>query len=218
MSSTISIPNGSIGFDHSGSRLTPQQAQDYADRGYKFCIRYLPNPFSPGTSDLIRSEADAILAAGLWLGAVQHCSAASETSDFEPTSATGTEWGALAAQQAAAAGLTAGTTVWLDLEGVKRGTALADIVGFCNQWFAQVTQAGFASGVYIGFDSRLTSDQLYFQLTTQHYWRGASNVPDVAFRGYQIYQRVVTDAAGNELDVDHAQVDNLGLSATVTSK
>ncbi|OMG70478.1 glycoside hydrolase domain-containing protein [Burkholderia ubonensis] len=218
MPSTISMPNGSIGFDHSGSRLTSQQAQDYVDRGYKFCLRYIPNPLSSGVSDLNKDEADAILASGLWLGAVQHCCAASETSRFEPTPGMGTEWGALAAQHAAAAGLTAGTTVWLDLEGVKAGTAVADIIGFCNQWFAQVTAAGFASGVYVGFDSGLSSDQLYFQLTTQHYWRGASDVPDVAHRGYQLIQKILNDAGGNEIDFDHAQIDNLGLSATVTSQ
>ncbi|WP_321870952.1 glycoside hydrolase domain-containing protein [Burkholderia ubonensis] len=218
MPSTISIPDGSIGFDHSGSRLTFQQARDYADRGYKFCLRYIPNPLSPGDSDLIKAEADAILASGLWLGAVQHCCEASESSKFEPTPGMGTEWGALAAQHAAAAGLAAGTTVWLDLEGVKDSTPVANILGFCNQWFAQVAQAGFASGVYVGFDPCLTSDQLYFQLTTQHYWRGASDVPDVAFRGYQIFQRVIKDPGGNEIDFDHAQTDNLGSSATVTSQ
>ncbi|WP_431822306.1 glycoside hydrolase domain-containing protein [Burkholderia sp. F1] len=217
MSSTISIPTGSVGFDHSGSRLTSQQAADYA-KDYKFCLRYIPNPLSSGATDLTKEEADIILASGLWLGAVQHCCAESKNAQFEPTPDMGTEWGLLAAQQAAKAGLTAGTTVWLDLEGVKAGTAVADIVGFCNNWFAQVTLAGFASGVYVGFSPGLSSDQLYSQLTTQHYWRGASNVPDVAHRGYQLIQKIVTDAGGNEIDVDHAQNDNPGMSATVTSQ
>ncbi|KVN27615.1 hypothetical protein WT77_22360 [Burkholderia stagnalis] len=167
---------------------------------------------------MIKEEADAILASGLWLGAVQHCCKATESSNFVPAPDMGAEWGALAAQHAAAAGLAAGTTVWLDLEGVKANTDAAKILGFCNQWFDQVTQAGFASGVYVGFNPGLSSEQLYFQLTTQHYWRAPSAAPDIAFRGYQIYQHIVKGPGGNEIDVDHAQNDNLGSSATVTSQ
>ncbi|WP_084545530.1 glycoside hydrolase domain-containing protein [Cupriavidus malaysiensis] len=217
MTIAISIPNGSIGFDHSDSRLTYNQAQSYAAKGYKFCIRYIPNPLSLGETDLIKDEADAILAAGLWLGAVQHCCKATETSDFVPFPAQGREWGALAALHASEAGLATGTTVWLDLEGIKEGTPVQDILGFCNEWFAQVTEAGFDSGVYVGFDSGLTAEQLYFQLTTKHYWRAPSAAPDVAYRGYQILQHLIKDVKGNEIDVNQAQVDRLGLSATVTS-
>ncbi|WP_158628764.1 glycoside hydrolase domain-containing protein [Dyella choica] len=217
MTTAIAIPNGSIGFDHAGSRLSYNQARDYARKGYKFCIRYVPNPFSPGTTDLIQDEAEEILAAGLWLGAVQHCSIATETSSFVPTPDMGEEWGLLAAQASTHAGLATGTTVWLDLEGVKAGTPASDILGFCNRWFDQVSQAGFVSGIYVGFDCGLTSEQLYFQLSTKHYWR-APSATNVAYRGFQLLQHVLKDASGNELDVDHAQTDALGLNATVTSQ
>jgi len=218
LASTIYIPNGSIGFDHSGSKLTYALANTYVGKGYKFCVRYIPNPLSPGNTDLTEDEAREILAAGLLLGAVQHCSAATRTSEFVPTGPMGGEWGSLAAHCSLDAGLTAGTTVWLDLEGVQPGTPASDVLAFCNQWFAQVEQAGFEPGLYVGFDCGLTSDQLYFQLTTKHYWRAPSAAPDIAYRGYQLMQHTMRDAQGNEIDVDHAQIDSLGLSATFTSQ
>jgi len=217
MATSLSIPHGSIVFDHSGSRLTYAAAKNYLAKGYKFCIRYIPNPLSTGTTDLTGDEAEEILAAGLWLGAVQHCSLATETSTFAPNPGMGKEWGALAAQSALAAGLASGTTVWLDLEGVKSTTSSADIIGFCNQWFDQVTQAGFSSGVYVGFDCHLSPEQLYFQLTTKHYWRAQGSIPEVAYRGYQLFQHTLKDSNGNEIDVDQSGVDSLGLSAVVTS-
>jgi len=218
MATTISIPNGSIGFDYCSSRLSYTQAKDYAGKGYKFCIRYLPNPRSPGTCDLIASEVDEILASGLWVGAVQHCCEDTVDSHFVPTPLMGKEWGQLAAQRSSDAGLSPGTTIWLDLEGVQSGTPTSDILGFCNLWFDQVTQVGFAPGLYVGFDPGLTSQQLYFQLTTKHYWRAPSAAPDVTCRGYQILQHILKDAHGNEMDFNHAQTDCLGLNATMTSQ
>jgi hypothetical protein len=217
MASIISIPNGSIGFDLSGSKLNYALANSYVSKGYKFCIRYVPNPLSPGDTDLSNDETGEILAAGLLLGAVQHCSAATKTSTFGPTGDMGSEWGSLAAQCSVDAGLATGTTVWLDLEGVQSETAAADIIAFCNQWFGQVAQAGFSPGLYVGFDCGLSSDQLYLQLTTQHYWRAPSAAPDISVRGYQLTQRILQDADGNTIDFDTARDDALGLSAKFTS-
>lgn len=218
MASVTCIPNGSIGFDHSGSKLTYALASGYVSKGYKFCIRYIPNPLSPGGTDLTSDEAEEILAAGLSLGAVQHCCDATRNSQFVPSESMGSDWGSVAAQCSVDAGIAAGTTVWLDLEGVKAGTLPTETLAFCNQWFAKVAQAGFEPGLYVGFDCGLTSDQLFFQLTTKHYWRAPSAAPNVSYRGYQLLQHTMQDPHGNEIDFDYAQNDSLGLSATFTSQ
>lgn len=58
MKPAISVPNGSVGFDHGSLRLTFSEAKNFMTQGYRFCIRYVPNSLSSGSCNLIKSEAD----------------------------------------------------------------------------------------------------------------------------------------------------------------
>lgn len=214
MRTTISAPNNSKGFDHSDYRLNLTQAKSYVAKGLKFCIRYIPNPLYDANNNLTKSEADQILESGLWLGVCQRPCKATESSSWVPTPQMGEEWGASAAKISTEVGLSPGTTVWVDLEGVQAGTPSSHIVGFCNQWFDQVNKAGFEAGVYVGFDSILTPEQLDSWLTTRHFWRD-QNQQEIP-RKYQLRQLVET-SFGVEFDSVTAIIDNYGVSATFTA-
>jgi hypothetical protein len=130
---------------------------------------------------------------------------------WSPTAELGTTYGANAADYAAQAGLPAGVCVWLDLEGILAGTAKIDVVSYCNAWFAEVANAGYTTGVYVGFDAILEADDLFFDLKTKHYWRAGGDVPDISHRGYQLIQNISKDAVtGAEFDRDVTKTDDLG--------
>jgi hypothetical protein len=199
-------PSHSQGFD-TDTVLTTTSAPGLVAAGYCFCIRYLSLQ-SPGKAgDLTLSEAGIILAAKLGLMAVQYVDAYGWT----PTAALGTTHGTAAAANAVAAGLPIATTVWLDLEGVASGTSASAVSGYANAWFTAVAAAGFLAGIYIGADSGFTtSDQLYQDLSTQHYWSSASSVPAVATRGYQMVQSLGSTVGGVAIDADKTQTDEDG--------
>jgi hypothetical protein len=117
---------GLIGFDYSSSALNTATAKQFADQGYKFCVRYVSRDdalrgqhSSDGTPDLSQSEGQAILNAGMALMVVQH----PPLPGWAPTADLGKTYGANAADYAAAAGLPENVCVWLDLEGVASGTS-----------------------------------------------------------------------------------------------
>jgi Domain of unknown function (DUF1906) len=213
LTGTVSqAPSGVLGFD-SASPLNSVQAKQYFNKGYRFGVRYVSHSkFGSGPyTDLTEAEGEAILAAGLALMVVQHPLAAGWT----PTAELGQTFGELAAANAGSAGLPSGVNVWLDLEGVKPGVAASDTIAFCNAWFAEVEAVGYASGVYIGASPILTADQIYWDLKTQHYWKGGSSakagVPDdVPNRGYQLIQRIQNPGTKNEFDSNVTRTDNFG--------
>jgi hypothetical protein len=140
---------------------------------------------------------------------VQHVA----TTGWIPTPVLGKSYGTSAAAYTKAAGLPAGLNVWLDLEDIPKGTPHEDIIGYCNEWFSQVATAGFVPGVYVGFNVWLSSDELFFDLTTQHYWRAAGNIPDISHRGYQMFQHVINAGTAHELDKNVVKADMLGGNA-----
>ncbi|MGJ0507299.1 MAG: glycoside hydrolase domain-containing protein [Methylocystis sp.] len=168
---------GLQGFD-ANTTLTASSAAKLKAAGFSFAIRYLSRR-DPASSDLTADEADIILASGLALMAVQHV----ERAGWEPSEALGSEYGANAAANAAAAGLLKGVTIWLDLEGVNHTTSAETVIDYCNAWFAKVQQAGYVTGIYVGANSNLSGDQLYWRLKTRSYWKSGSNVPDIPERG-----------------------------------
>jgi hypothetical protein len=203
------VSSGAKGFDTT-SRLTASLAKKFKADGYKFCVRYLSRLSTAAevkNGDLIRQETETVLSAGLGLMVVQHVKAGR----WIPTPQLGTVYGNHAVNNAVFAGIPPGVTVWLDLESVKIGTPVSDVISYCNNWFKQVDSAGYASGVYIGFDPILTSDQLFHSLTCSHYWKSPSKVPDVAVRGYQMLQPKI-DFVQNGINIDEnrVQTDNLG--------
>lgn len=181
--------------------------------GFGACIRYLSRSDTQSGADLSSSEANAVLAAGLALGAVQHVSAAG----WSPSAALGATYGANAAGNAQSVGVPTGVTVWLDLEGVNNAANSDDVIAYCNAWFAAVKNAGYQPGIYVGANCGLTGDQLFWNLQTQHYWQSGSTVPTLPQRGYQMTQRITAVAdvlCGLSIDRNLTLTDGLGGQVT----
>ena len=189
---------GVQGFD-TNTHISAAAATAFRQRGFGFCVRYLSRTSPQAASDLSHAEAQAILAGGLGLMVVQHVMRAG----WMPDAARGTQYGTVAAVNARAVGLPSGVTVWLDLEGVRGGVDRADVIAYCNAWFAPVAAAGYVPGLYVGANCGLDGDALYWRLQTRHYWRSGSDVPDLPHRGYQLVQRVnTTPDAVNSIAID----------------
>jgi hypothetical protein len=202
---------GIIGFDTT-ERLNPVTAKQYFNRGYRFCVRYVGR--GDGKSkfdDLMEAEAQAIVDSGMALMAVQHPLA----EGWSPTQSLGQSFGSAAAKLAGDAGLPAGTSIWLDLEGVKAGTTDTAVIDYCNAWFAEVAAVGYSTGVYIGAAPGITPDQMYWNLKTTSYWKGGSSeksgVPaDIPHRGYQLTQHIQNPGKPNEFDSNVTKIDAFG--------
>ncbi|HEY2070173.1 MAG TPA: DUF1906 domain-containing protein [Rhizomicrobium sp.] len=205
--SVVSAPQGVMGFDCDFT-LTAQDVAGYVSQGYKFCIRYITRAQpTEQAGDLTTSEANTILAGGLALMAVQHVAA----SPWTPTGALGTEYGNNAVSCSQEVGLPAGMNIWLDLEGVAQGTPAQTVIDYCNAWFGPVAAAGYVPGLYVGANAILDADELYWDLNCQHYWKSGSSVPNVAVRGYQLFQRI--PPGGEDIDQDVTKADQLGGNA-----
>ena len=196
---------GLKGFD-TNTIVTAQVAAEFKAQGYSFCARYLSRGASQGSNDLSNAEAANILNAGLALIAVQHVAA----EGWVPSASLGTTNGTNAANNAASVGLPKGMNIWCDLEGVATGTASSVVIDYCQAWYTAVAAAGYAPGLYVGANCILSGQQLYSNLSYQHYWKSLSNVPMVATRGYQLIQGAETTVNGIGIDSDTTQTDNVG--------
>jgi hypothetical protein len=198
-------PNGALGFD-ADTPISLNVAQQFVSQGYAFCVRYLSRSQGQAPGDLSAGEADAILAAGLGLMAVQHVRAPG----WSPTAALGQQDGANASYNAGQIGFPAGVNIWSDLEGVNAAAVSPDVIGYCNAWFDAVAAAGYMPGLYVGANCILDGQQLY-DLKYQHYWKSLSRVPVLPSRGYQMVQTGVTDPVnGIGIDQDLTQTDAEG--------
>ena len=198
------LPN-TLGFD-CNTVLTAASAKAFFDSGYRYCTRYVGRT-QMASFDLTTEEANTILDAGLGLMAVQHVSAWG----WSPTGNLGTQFGANAANFAQQIGIPAGVNLWCDLEGVAAGTPAANVIAYCNNWYAAVKNAGYTPGLYVGAQCILTGAQLYQSLSFQHYWKSGSTVPDVMTRGYQLIQHNLDETVnGVQIDQDTSQNDLLG--------
>ena len=199
-----SAPSGLLGFDID-TPITSAQAQQFKNAGYDFCCRYLPRNSNP-TDKLTNAEAANILNAGLALVAVQHVSAPG----WVPNTNLGTVYGNYAATYASqVVGLPPGMNIWCDLEGVAIGTPVQDVVAYCQAWYYAAHTAGYVPGIYVGYDTILTDQQLYNDISFQHSWR-AYNGPQVATRGFQLIQGPQKLVNGFNIDPDTTQNDSLG--------
>ena len=116
--------------------------------------------------------------------------------------------GQQAAQWAQKVGLPPGAVIWLDWEAVPSATGAE---AWVNAWNAAVQAGGYTPGLYVGAKQPFDGPTLYRALTTQHYWRSCSDVPDVATRGYQLVQvSCGLTVAGYPVDVDVVTGDHLG--------
>jgi hypothetical protein len=199
-----SAPPGLMGFD-ANTVLSPATARIFFASGYKFCFRYISRTDEP-PSDLGPQEAEDILSAGLALMPVQHV----RPGTWVPTDALGMQDGSAAAKNADAVGFPPGVCVWCDLEAVELNAAPQDVIDYCNAWFGAVNSVGYLPGLYVGYQSLLSEQQL-FQLSFTHYWRSQSNVPNVGGKGYQVLQLYPEiPINGIRIDVDVTQNDYRG--------
>ena len=194
---------GLSGFD-ANQVLTANDAQALKNAGYDFCIRYIPRTANLQNGNLTNREAADILNAGLALMAVQHVA----MPGWAPNTSLGTAYGSYAATYAQQVGLPAGINIWCDLEGVATGTPAADVIAYCQAWYVEVRTAGYVPGIYVGYDTMLTPQQLYNDLSFQHYWR-AYNGPQVATRGFQLMQHTEKTVSGITIDPNTTQSDNM---------
>lgn len=201
---------GAQGFD-SDTIVFADTAAELFRAGFRFAVRYLSRTVPQNQSDLCISEAQTILGAGLALMAVQHC----PRPGWAPNRQLGQEYGEAAAQNAVEIGLPVGINLWLDLEGVADWVSDADTIEHCNAWAGAIEAAGFVPGLYVGANQPLSGDQLYWRLRIRNYWRSASIVPDIPYRGYQMVQALAPSPvagakAGIAIDRDVIMSDNFG--------
>jgi hypothetical protein len=158
------VPSGIRGFD-CNFPLSTDQAKSAVRHGYRFVARYLPR-IAAADHDLSLAESKRVLATGLAISPVQHV----ERENWDPILDKGKTYGMRAAQHALLCGAPEGTTIWLDLEGVRLRTAPETVIQYCNAWYDQVASYGYLPGIYVGWQAILTADQLYRRLKFERYW------------------------------------------------
>lgn len=192
------------GFD-SDTILTAPVTQQFYSGGYKFCLRYL-SLGAESAQDLTTQEATDILNSGLALMPVQHV----RKPGWLPSANLGQQDGQNAASNAQDVGFPGAVNVWCDLEGVGSSAAPQDVIDYCQAWYSAVDAAGFLPGLYVGYGTKLSGQQLY-DLSFQHYWRSQSTVPQIPHRGYQLVQFLPSITAyGIAIDLDVTQRDDAG--------
>ena len=198
--SVQAAPSGAKGFD-ADTPITANVAQQFANQGYTFCVRYLSRGQGQAPGDLSVAEANAILASGLGLMGVQHV----RQPGWSPVAAMGQTDGTNAGANAQALGFPSGVNMWCDLEGVNSAAVAQDVIDYCTAWFTAVSAEGFVPGLYVGADCILNGQQL-FDLPFQHYWKSISRVPILPARGYQMIQTIVpqpVNGIGIDQNVTH---------------
>lgn len=203
-------PSGVRGFD-ANTPISASAAAQFVAQGYDFCLRYVGRT-QMASYDLTTAEANDILDAGLALMPVQHVL----DPGWAPTQSLGAEYGANAARFAQQIGIPPGVNVWCDLECVADDAKAADVVAYCNAWYAGVADLGYVPGLYVGYQPGLSGSQLYSSLKFQHYW-AAYNVDGVSTpkpRGWQMIQSVgggtIAGITTESYDADVTQADGNG--------
>lgn len=158
------IPLHTRGFD-CNFPLTQAQARQMAVLKYRYAIRYVPR-VKQAPYDLTAKEVELLHLGGLAVMPVQHV----ENPNWIPHPVKGAAYGRQAAMSATDCGILPGTSVWLDLEGVKFKTPSEEIIGYCNRWYDSVATAGFLPGIYVGDRALLSPNQLYRRLKFTRYW------------------------------------------------
>src|SRR5262245_305728 len=206
---------GMHGFD-ANTKLTATTAKALREAGFTFAVRYLSRKANPPAKDLTADEFNIILDAGLAVMAVQHVA----PSGWTPSDTLGVEHGGNAAAHARAVGMPEKSSVWLDLEGIAKGTSANEVVAYCNAWFKEVESAGYTTGVYVGADSILSADDLYLRLKTKHYWKSGSDVPDIPHRGYCMVQHIIPHdkVGGVAIDRNVTFVDAFGSAPMLVTR
>lgn len=202
----IIVPaQASIGFD-CDTKLSLDAARAFVLADMSFVVRYVSR-YAPELEDLSLDEVQNILDAGLALMIVQHA----PEPGWSPSVAVARGWAEAAVENTLALNIPRGITIWNDHEGVSMSSTPAQISAHINAWSKVVLDAGFQPGLYVGFDSGLSADQLYYDLSLTRYWKSASNVPAPAKRGFCMQQMLVSGVIANvAYDKDIISLDSLG--------
>lgn len=200
--------SGTKGFD-TNTPLTGAYATNLKAAGYSFAMRYVSRSAETDTDakkngNLYIGEAQNILNAGLGLMVIQHV----RKGYWSPSASLGTSDGSACAANCKNIGIPSWVSVWCDLEQVQGGSE--NIIAYCNNWDKAVSGASYRSGLYVGSNCGLTSQQLYQNLSFSNYWKSASNVPAVEHTGYQMIQSGTITVSGVEIDPDTTQTDGNG--------
>lgn len=187
------------------TKLSQALAASFAGAGLAFVRRYLTLGGVPSSYDLDVPEVEDVTSQGLALMTQQHARSGGWSEAL----------GATDGQDAARHHLEvvpAATTMGLDLEGPF--VSKAQSIDYANAWYEAAKREGCTSlDVYIGAGVLLSSDELRRELLFPLYWKSASEVPDVAVRGYAMLQLSPLDTlaiGGAAVDLDVAQSDHLG--------
>lgn len=206
----LAAPSGTKGFD-CDTPISSKDAAIFRRAGYWFAVRYAPRVTAKPT-DLTVGEVISILSAGLGLMVVQHVER--ETAGgWVPSAQKGAAYGAMAAAHMRVCGILLGTMCWLDLENVA-DVPHQLIIDYCNRWYDAVARVGYTPGVYVGYEARLTPDELYRRLKFEHYWSAYNLNADQhpAVRGVQMKQHREIELPGisYKIDPDETVADHKG--------
>lgn len=185
--------------------LTGAQYAEFKAQGYGAVIRYIPRKASLIAGNLTAAEVAAILGAGLSLSVVQHVAPPT----WEPSAKLGELYGQYAGQYCAEiVGLPKGMNVWVDLEEVCSGCTPQDVIDYAKAWYNAVDLTGYVPGIYVGWNIKLSDQQLY-ALPYKHYWRSYNSDQNIPVRGFQIRQHTQKTLNGITFDPNEVEADNL---------
>jgi Domain of unknown function (DUF1906) len=202
------LSRDSVGCDTS-SKLDHAAACRLSDAGLVFVVRYVSIGYE-GAGDIDADEASAITDAGLALMLVQHV----RRPPWSASASEGLADGGQAHANALAAGYPEGCTLWCDLEGVEPSTPTHAIIDYCQQWSIAIAPT-FEAGLYVGYGTGLTSEQLYALHGVVRYWSDFGN-RTVTTRGFCMKQLAPPDLklSGVDVDLDVCHADELGSRPT----
>lgn len=186
--------------------LTHSEAAAFRAANYDVCIRYIPRTAALTAGNLTAAEIDVILGQNLGLSVVQHC----PEPNWMPNAESGMEYGNFGAAYAKKIGLPLGMHIWLDLEMVNPTAKVQDITEYCSKWFDEIQAGGYIAGLYVGWNTMLSSYQLYMNLPFRAYWKGFNADIAVATRGYMITQHLQQTLNGMEFDPNTIGPDDIG--------
>lgn len=188
--------------------LNLKEAKAFVAAGYLGVGRYFPRVPAPTSvpGNLTNAEMGVLLEAGLSVFAVQHTS----PDNWMPSAGLGTNYGKYGGSYLNLIGYPDGATAFLDLEMVSKNATAQAIIEYCNNWFDEITAAGFVPGIYIGYQNWLSDAQLYASLKFKSYWRSYNCDQSIPTRGCQILQHTAKTLNGITYDPNTIQADNLG--------